>query len=138
MGYGGAGARERSEASGEQSFDRRGAANAACDSVDTDLFSCGDRNLWICSVVSDDFEAGNRIFEFYGNAAGGAALCGGSGCNVAQRLAFGPFARAAVAHGYAVVRWSRVFGRCALFQQRSGIGVRLDGCRWGVYHGVLA
>jgi len=136
--YSGARPPEGSKTCCQTRCDRRGAANAARDFADAGLFPFRNRNLRICGLVSDDSETGDGIVEFYGDVACGASLRCRRRRDASQWMAFRPFARAAVAHGAAIVCRSGVSWRCARLRQQSSVSFRIDGRGRCVHNGVPA
>ena len=76
------------------------------DSADGGVFPGDYRDLRVRDLVSDDCKARDRTAEWRGDAAVVAALCGRAGRDAAERMAFGPHGRAALAYGVpSVPRW---------------------------------
>ena len=130
--------RKGSESAGAAMHGVAGAAAAGGGAADAGLFFGDHRDLWIHHLVSDDREACDRAAERGSNAAVSAALRRGIWRDAAERLAFRPHGRAAVAH-----RISFVFRRGGAGPDAAGAGKSAsqfcgDDRGGGVHDGVHA
>src|SRR5579864_8347442 len=83
------------------------------DSADGGVFPGDYRDLRVRDLVPDDCKARDGTSEWRGDAAVVAAVRCGAGRNAAERMAFGPHRRAALAYGVPAVPGRRGAGAYA-------------------------